>query len=191
MKYKYLYIVIFAATLISCSEDKATNSNDTDLNQISLRAENAEKGSVPEGMFIKKVLSGQQEVETLSDLITLYKQDVNLSKGSDYDTNLKNMWMILIYKPLISEGTEQQKTFFIHEQLTLDHNLPHLEKFVNLLLSTESIDTNEKDLIFEKFFSINKTAINSIIWKNPEEKAEKNQELVMLGRNYGLINKSL
>lgn len=176
--------------LISCSNDKATNSDDIDSNQIAFQPENVEKGSVPEGMFIRRVLSGQQKPETLSDMITLYKQDVSLSKGSDYDTNLKNMWMILIYEPLISEGTEQQKTFFIYEQLTLEHNLPHLGKFIDLLSSSESIDKNEKNRIFEEFFSTNKTAINTIIWKSPEEKTEKNQELVMLGRNYGLVNKT-
>ena len=191
MKYKFLYIAIFTATLISCSDDKVTNSNDIDSSQISLRPENTEKGSVPEGMFIKKVLSGQQEAETLSDLITLYKQDASLSKDSDYDTNLKNMWMILINKPLISEGTDEQKKFFIYEQLKLEHNLPHMEAFVNLLAETKSIDNEERNKIFEDFVEKNTVAINKIIWKTPEEKAEKNQELLMLRRNYGLINNSL
>ncbi|WP_297332103.1 hypothetical protein [Flavobacterium sp.] len=189
MKYKTLYL-IFAATLISCSDDKVNNSTDIDANQITFRPENTEKGSVPEGVFVQKVLSGQQKAETLTDLIKLYKQDAGLSKDSDYDTNLKNMWMILINEPLIKEGTEEQKKFFIYEQLAMEHNLPHLDKFVNLLSSAKSIERNEKDRIFEGFVTTNKTAINSIGWKSPEEKAEKNQELLLLRRNYGLLNNS-
>lgn len=189
MKYKLLYIVIFAITLISCSEEQTINSND-DINteEISSRPENVKKGSVPEGMFIKKVLSGQQKAETLNDLITLYKQDVSLSEGKDYDTNLKNMWMILINDPLISEGTEEQKRFFIYEQLKSEHNLPHLGKFLQLLRSTKSIDKNEKGRIFEKFVKANEAAIDSIIWNSPEEKTKRKEELLMLRRNYGLLN---
>jgi hypothetical protein len=188
MKYKFLYLIIFAAALISCSDDKVNNSTDIDANQITFRPENTEKGSVPEGMFVQKVLSGQEKAETLTDLIKLYKQDAGLSKDTDYDTNLKNMWMILINEPLIKEGTEEQKKFFIYEQLAMEHNLPHLDKFVNLLSSAKSIDSNEKDRIFEEFVTTNETAINSIVWKSPEEKAEKNQELLLLRRNYGLLN---
>lgn len=191
MKYKTLYLIIFAATLISCSDDKVNNSTDIDTNQITFRPENTEKGSVPEGMFVQKVLSGQEKAETLTDLIKLYKQDAGLSKYSDYDTTLKNMWMILINEPLIKEGTEEQKKFFIYEQLAMEHNLPHLDKFVNLLSSAKSIDSNEKDRIFEEFVTTNETAINSIVWKSPEEKAEKNQELLLLRRNYGLLNTNL
>lgn len=187
MKHSIFYIIIAVLT-ISCSDDKVTNTNDGDLNQISYKKDNSIKGSIPEQMEIKKVFSGERKAETLADLEILYKKDTNTSQGTDYDTNLKNMWLILIYKRLLNdEGTEEQKKYFINEQLKLEHNLPHLENFVNLLFETKSLSNEDRDSFFEKFVDINTKAINQIVWKTPKEKEEKLQELVLIRRNYGLL----
>lgn len=190
MKNKIFYLAILSLLFISCSEDKPNNSEDTTtIVQKSKTVQNENNGAVPNDAHISKILRGDSKVATLDEMIALYKEDSKKSQGTSYDTNLKNMWLILIYNRLLNgEGTPEQEKFFLYEQVQLEHNLPHVGKFYKLLANTRSVDKNEKEEISKLYREKNQKAINTIVWNTPEEKKQKEEELLLARRNYGILS---
>ncbi|WP_417365584.1 hypothetical protein [Flavobacterium beibuense] len=188
MKKNLFYIVALLFFIVGCSDDKDNINMNEDVNQKIVLEEGREKGSIPSVMEIKKIFSGITKPQSFSEYVKLYKKDVARSVDTDFDTNLKNMWMIIINKKLSEgEGTEDQKKFFVYEQLNFEHNLPHFGSFYKLLTNLESIDQAEKDRISKEYRIKNQKAIDQIRWHNPEEKKEKEQQLLMARRTYGIL----
>lgn len=177
-------------TFVSCSDEKETNINEG-VNQKILSEKGREKGEIPSSMAVNQMLYGAIKPASFSEIVKLYKKDISQSKDTDFDTNLKNMWLIVINNSLLNgEGTEDQKKFFVYEQVNLEHNVPHIDKFFSLLSITNSIDSKEKEALIKEYTEKNQKAINQIVWQSPEEKKQKEQQLLLAGRNYGLLHPS-
>ncbi|WP_330442024.1 hypothetical protein [Flavobacterium sp. C4GT6] len=165
--------------------------NDDGLSKKMTSEKGRVKGEIPSAMGINQVFMGEIKPESFSDMVKLYKKDIQLSEGTDFDTNLKNTWLIIINKALLKgEGNEEQRRFFVYEQLNLEQNFAHLDNFFELLAITNSIDDAEKSKIVNEYLKKNKAAVKQIVWQTPEEKAEMETKLVLAGRSYGILHPS-
>ncbi|MFP9112762.1 hypothetical protein ACLI1A_02400 [Flavobacterium sp. RHBU_3] len=186
------YLMLAALAFVGCSTDKEFNTSEEGLSLKNRIEENSDKGAIPVDSEINKVSSGEIKPGSLSEMIDLYQIDTQKSEGTAYDTNLKNRWLFSIYKPLLSgEATEEEKKFFIQEQLKMEHNLPHIANFYKLLSITSGISEAEKEAICSRFKENNDAAIADIQWHTAEEKKQKQTELLLAGRNYWLLKNAV
>ncbi|GGB84905.1 hypothetical protein GCM10007424_26200 [Flavobacterium suaedae] len=178
---KNFYILIYIVLLISCSEDDEGNINTTGK----AIATETVKSEVPRDRIVYNTFS-KIETESLENLINLYKKDISTAEQG-YMTNLKNMWFAILKDKLFKEGTEEQKLFFINEQLSVENNLFAINEFYSLVLNSKLLSRSEKESITKSFYNKNSTAINSIDWKTPQDKKKKQGELVYAARTSGLV----
>lgn len=180
MKKAILYIGILAAGLTGCSDEKDIITNNVEPNAAVLKSDRL-KGEIPEDRQVNSVLANPDDF-SLSDLDKLYKENV-----PDVDDNLKNMWLGFINPRLLKEGTEEQKLYYISEQLALENSLADFSGFYNLLRSSKKINREEKDRLADAFYSKNLKVIEAIQWKDAKSKQAKQTELVYAKRIYGLF----
>ena len=175
------------AIIVSCSDDKEVNTG-RDAKAKSLPVAAAKmKGEVPKDRLIYNVL-GTAESLSLNELVETYNKDVS-SAGSDYVTNLKNMWLTVLNPRVYNEGTEDQKLFFINEQVALENNLAHFTGFYNLLAVSKKMDRAQKDRIADTYYQNNLKAIAEVHWPNPGDDKKKESELIYAKRNFtNLVN---
>ncbi|OYQ33007.1 hypothetical protein CHU92_13890 [Flavobacterium cyanobacteriorum] len=185
MKKNIIVIAISALLAFGCSEDKETViNNETSTAKISA-ATGRVKGEIPPGLNVFTTLQKANTL-TLADMLELYKQDISKSQGQDFDTNLKNIWFIKLNRKALNEGNEEQKMFLISQQMEMENNLPHFNSFYTLLLSVNSIDKTEKMNLSNRFKDKNIQVIREIKWHTPDEKKEKETELLLAQRNFGM-----
>lgn len=182
---KIFYLLFFATLFVNCSDDKEIGTA-TEVNEKSkaITSESV-KGEVPRDRMIYTILTDAANF-TVTELEGFYKKDIATAEP-DYATNLKNMWLIILNPRLFTEGNETQKVFFINEQITLNNNLAHFTGFYNLLASAKNITNTEKDNIANTFYEKNMKAIDFINWKTPEQRKEKEMDLVWAKRNFSNI----
>ncbi|QEE51054.1 hypothetical protein FUA48_16160 [Flavobacterium alkalisoli] len=171
---KIFCILAFTSLFVGCSDDKDTTTEDTSLKSKVVTEERA-GGMIPRDRIIYNTLSDAESIP-LTKLEELYKEDVRTAEA-DYTTNLKNMWLTLINHRVYNEGTEEQKLFWINEQIALDNNLPHFTGFYNLLASSKLLSNAEKDKILKDFIEKNEKAISAVQWTTPKKKKAKEMEL--------------
>lgn len=174
-------VIIGTALCISCSEDQDINANTTEKAIATERI----KSEIPRDRIIYSVLD-EMGTESLESLIDLYIKDIKTAKQG-YMTNLKNMWFAVLKKRLLTEGTEEQKLFFINEQISAENNLSAIHEFYSLVLNSKLLSRPEKENITKSFYNKNNTIINRIDWKTPKDKKKKQGELVYAARTFGLV----
>lgn len=184
MKKIIIFTSLICITLTSCSEDKEVQI-DTSAKTLKKTAGTGVKGEIPDGMKVFSVFSNNENL-SLTELQKLYIDDAKKSTGQDYEANLKNMWFVLINKKLLKEGTNEQREFFIKEQMALDNNLPHFKSFYKLLASASTIQKEERIKLSKAFYDKNKKAIGNIHWQSDEEKKGKETELLLAWRDFAI-----
>ena len=177
MKRSYYFlasiILVSTAIIISCSDDKEVTPS-TEIATKSLTE--VSKSEVPRDRIFYSSLDKVQNA-SLYELIQLYKKDVGTAE-KDYSTNLKNMWFAVLKNKLAAEGTEEQKLFFIHEQISLPDNLAFFTDFYNMLAASKLLDRAGKEEMAAAFYEKNLKAINEVQWHTPAEQKNKKTELV-------------
>lgn len=177
-------ILVFAFICLGCSDERDINISDDTIKS----GENlTRKGEIPKEMSIHKELSIVTN-HSLLQLMELYKEDSNLAAGREYAANLKNMWLIVIAPKLLSEGNDEQKLFFINEQLDSENNLPHLGSFYQLLASAKSIPADQRLEFASEFFDKNFEVIQKVKWHTAAEKKDKEEELLMAKRSFAILS---
>lgn len=180
---KIFYLIICVSVIISCSDDKEANTTTAPiLTKAKAASPDRMRGEIPRNKQIFDILSDADNY-SIAELESLYKRDIATIE-KDYAANLKNMWLTLLNPKLFSEGTEEQKLFFIKEQIALDNNLAHFTGFYNLLASSKLINGKEKEIIGNDFYEKNIEAIDKIEWKTPYQKKAKQNDLVWAKRNF-------
>lgn len=180
---KLIYIIV-VITIFGCSEDKDTLIKE-EVSTAKKETKNRIKGEIPRNMNVYSVLSKSGN-KSVFELLELYKEDIKRAKDEDYETNLKNMWLISLNTKVLNSGTSDEKHYLIQEQDKMENNLPHINNYYKLLTVTNSIDKAEKMLKARSFYEKNKIAINNINWHTAEEKNQKETELVIAFRNFGI-----
>lgn len=140
-----------------------------------------ERGAVPKDRLVYKVMFTPSDF-TMEQVGEMYKSDI-ATAGEDYATNLKNMWFIVLNKKLIKEGTDDQKKFYINEQLKMENNLPNIKGFYDLMLSSSLTESEKYDLA-ERFSAKNKDVVESLYNDDAKMKGEKMTELTYAKRNF-------
>jgi hypothetical protein len=182
---KFIYVAIASIFAFSCSEDKETLiNNDTSTAEETLSTERV-KGEIPREMHVFTTLQKAGGL-SVAKMLELYRQDISKSQGQDYDANLKNMWFIYLNNKVLTEGSKEQKLFIVRQQADMENNLPHFNSFYKLLASVTGIDKAEKSGIAQAFYEKNMKVINEIKWHTPEEKQQKETELILARRNFGI-----
>ncbi|MCW4470506.1 hypothetical protein OGH69_16160 [Flavobacterium sp. MFBS3-15] len=190
MKKMFIFIGCAALTatavIVGCSDEKEVNLAEP-ASRVAVSAENA-KGEVPRDRLIYSVLTKSAEY-SVSELEAEYRKDIG-SARPDYMTNLKNMWMIIINPRVYNEGTEEQKLFFINEQLALEDNLAHFAGFYNLLISSKTLEPAEKERIANEFYDKNHKVIAEAQWPDAKDGKKKESELAYAKRTYHMLLKT-
>ncbi len=94
------------------------------------------------------------------------------------------MWLTVLNPRVYKEGTEDQKLFFINEQLALENNLAHFIGFYNLLAASKKIDRAQKDRMADTYYQTNLKAIADVHWSNAGDDKKKESELIYAKRNF-------
>lgn len=117
---------------------------------------------------------------SLGEADSFYRNEIVKEGNTTYGTDVKNTaFSMLIDKGLADNGTEEQKKYYVNEQLKLDNNLPSVKQFYALLLSCRSFMPKEElTKNAAAFYDKNKAAINKIKWPEPAQKNGKITELM-------------
>ena len=182
---KVVYAAMSSILIVGCSPDSgSTITGETSTVEETLSTERV-KGEIPREMNIFTTLPKAGNV-SVAEMLELYKEDISKSQGLDYDTNLKNMWLIYLNNKVVAEGSQEQKLFMIRQQTGMDNNLPHFNSFYKLLASVTGLDNAEKSGIAQAFYDKNMKVIEEVKWYPPEEKQQKETELILARRNFGM-----
>ncbi len=102
----------------------------------------------------------------------LYKEHVPKAKNTVYHANIKHYgFRLLCDSGLIDYGSNEQKKFYLEEQLNLERNFPSIANFYALLQSSGSIySKSEMAAIGETFYNKNEKEIETATWPNEENK---------------------
>ena len=117
---------------------------------------------------------------SLSEADSFYHNGITKEDNAVYSTDVKNTaFSILMDKGLADKGTEEQKKYYVSEQLKLDNNSTTYKQFYTLLLSCRSfMPKDELTKNAAAFYDKNKAAINKMKWAEPAQKNEKITELM-------------
>jgi len=177
----FTYLVACICLLFaSCTQEKESVNDGNEKGATA--ATQVEKGAVPRDRIVYKVMFRQDDF-SLNQLDEMYREDV-LNASGDFETNLKNMWFIVLNKKLVDQGSDKQKQFYINEQLKMDSNLPNIDSFYKLLLSSSFLTETEQVAVSARFNGKNKKVIENVYAGNVLEKDAEVTKLIMAGRNY-------
>ena len=138
--------------ILSCSDDKELKSSDVTTKSLSTDKVDM-KGEVPRDRLLYRTIGHVENLST-NDIVDAYKKDISTAQ-SDYLTNLKNMWLTALNNRVYEDGTEDQKLFFINEQLALENNLAHFTGFYNLLATSKKLTKDEKVSMADAYYDKN------------------------------------
>lgn len=144
-----------------------------------------DKSIIPMNRLIFTIM-GDVDKYTSTQLYEFYKIDVAESDDK-YVEDLKNMWFCLINSKICNEGSEEQKRYFLNEQISLSSNMPNYGKFYFLLRSCSFMEREEMDRIASQFYFKNKTVLENIEYENEKQGKKYMQDLVLAGRYHGLL----
>lgn len=179
MKNNVCQILMLSLFLIAgCSKEQAEESAVASRSTTNAQIE---KGAVPKDRLVYKVMFTPSDF-TMEQIDEMYKDDV-ASARADYMTNLKNMWFVVLNKKLAKEGAEEQKRFYIDEQLKMENNLANINSFYDLLRSSSFTESEKFDLA-DRFSAKNKTVVERLYSDDAKMKAEKITELTYAKRNF-------
>jgi hypothetical protein len=180
-------ILLFVIALVSCTgENELMQKEDSQTaKKAPLANEDINSGVPPKSHLFFENLS-QVEVLSASELTKLYREDIQTALPI-YADNLKNMWFSLIYEKITLEGTQEEKLFFLNEQINLKDNIANLNNFYPLLSACENeFSKEELKVISENFEAKNSIALDKIHWKNPNDKEKKMALLIYQKRSFDL-----
>lgn len=145
-----------------------------------------EKSVIPFDRVIFDVMGDEHRYKT-EQLTTFYKLDMKTA-SPDYSADLKNMWFCLLCSKVAAEGSDEEKKFFLEEQINLDSNLPNYSRFYYLLRNCSSfIDNDEMKSIASSFYDKNNKVLDSIDWEDNDAEKQYRQDLILSIRNHGLL----
>ncbi|WP_417367503.1 hypothetical protein [Flavobacterium beibuense] len=144
-----------------------------------------DKSIIPMNRSIFTIM-GDVDKYTSTQLYEFYKIDV-AEFDDEYVEDLKNMWFCLISSKISSDGDEEQKRYFLNEQISLSSNMPNYGKFYFLLRSCSFMEREEMSKIASQFYSKNKAVLENIKYESDEEEKKYMQDLVLAGRYHGLL----
>jgi len=173
----YLYAGMVALLALSCSIEQDPATEEVNNKAVELPVAGGD-GSVPRFKMVHSVYIDRDK-HTLQELDKMYREDIK-STASDYDINLKNMWYTIINDKLIKDGDPAMKMFYIQEQINAKQNLPNINSFFRLLVSSKSFMNNDRIFdIASEFNNKNKDYIeNVILWDTEEGKKQALDDLV-------------
>lgn len=188
---KKIYILsILGFIMASCSQEKENGivaNSTSNAKEIASAKINRERGEIP-GNFLVYTAIVNASSYRFQDLDKMYKKDVARAEP-DFRDNLVNMWLTGMAPKLLSESTAEQKLFYLNEQVSLENNLAHFRTFYSLLTMAK-ISKEEKQAMSANFYNKNMISIAKIQWDNPNERKDKELELVAAKQNFTL-NSSL
>ena len=185
MKHIIPYLIVFAMLMAGCSIEEES-AEITEVNVKSLIDKQRENGEVPKGRGFYTIMHDPSQY-SLDELIDLYKKDIKGIEQEDYNSNLKNMWLVILYPRLIEEGSDDDKLYFIEEQMNMDSNLPHVDKFYTLIFNCNKLSKEEKWEKFTVFSKKNMEVVEKIQWRSPEEKKRKLGDMIYAQRTIGIL----
>lgn len=159
---------MFVGLTVSCSSEKV----DSAPQEIAIAPEPNFRGATPQNHpFYKSIYSDYDNIE-FEDVDRAYKNHLLRDVNKDYTTNLKNeAFLLLIKKGLIRSGSDKQKRFYLNEQQQLTLNLPCINQFYSLLLSSHNfIKWDEMHMMAKAFYEKNKIIIETSQWPNEDDK---------------------
>lgn len=178
---KRLYLLSLAVfTVFSCGSDKLDRSEPI-TQQVS---EQESRGVIPPGQAISEMTMNPKY--TLRELDDFYQKEIAVT-DEHYTSNAKNViFMSLMDKGLDEIGSQEQKLFYIEEQLALKSNLPNFQGFYKLLGScSDFLGQEELDAKAIQFFEKNKREIEKAIqWDSEEEQKQKMEKLIEEYNNF-------
>lgn len=183
---KNIILLLSVMALFSCSEEKIENNVQQKNKELIALPE--AQGVVPKSHKIYDMMREPAKV-TLNAADNFYRSEVAIS-NEHYSSGLKSFGFILVMKKgLAIDGTEEQKRFYIEEQLKMDTNLATIPQFYNLLVScNEFIEQNKLIAIGRQFYEKVKVEIENTTWPDPQKKKDK---LLKLKQQHGNLYKRL
>lgn len=150
-------------------------------------AEADDKSTVPTTHAIYRMISNPG-LYSFEQADSFYQNDISKEAEAPYTTNLKNMGFTLVMdKGLAEKGTDEQKRYYINEQLKLDNNLTTIEKFYDLLLSCRTFETKESlTKSATAFYEKNRAVITKKQWPTAEHKKQATLDLM---NKYKIFNR--
>lgn len=179
-----LFGILFV--FISCNEQ-----NDTIIEQQIVGDELKKNGvsdlsskPSPKHPIITELLTF--ESKNLSRIDALYRKSITECADLEYCDNLKQYGFKLVIKHgLLDEGTNEQKLFYVNEQLESTSNFPNFNEFYSLLKSLKKDISNDR---LRKhavdFYDKNLKLIEDIDWPTSES---KNNKIIELKQNHKLF----
>lgn len=139
---------------------------------------NAMESTVP---TTHKVYSMSQY--SLEEADSFYRSNI-AEEGAD----VKNVaFSFMMEKGLAEKGTDEQKEYYVNQQLEADNNITAIDEFYALLLSCRNfMPKNDLTKNSTAFYDKNKAAINKIKWPEVTQKNEKIKELM---KEYKIFNR--
>jgi len=151
------YLALFFIVFISCNSEKSTeierNLVGKELHENALKKESY---NPPMNHPVKAAFMSANPIG-LKEADDIYKSSMPSSKNELYYDNLRQIgFMLLIKNGLIEKGTQEQKLYYINEQLESVANLPNFKDFYLLLNSLKSEVSQEVLIEFSnKFYNKN------------------------------------
>ena len=183
---KNIILLLSVIVLFSCSEEKIENNVQQKNKELVALPE--AQGVVPKGHKIHDMMRVPARI-TLDEADNFYRREVAIS-NEHYSSSLKSFgFLLMMKKGLAVDGTEEQKQFYIKEQLKMDTNLATIPQFYNLLVScNEFIEQAELIRIGRQFYEKVKAEIETTTWPDPQKKKDK---LLKLKQQHGNLYKRL
>lgn len=175
---KKMLKLLVVLIVVSCSGD-IEKLSETDLNNDLLITQKT-KGILPNGHPVFLALKDSVNYD-LDKVDKLYRLSIIEDASSDYILNLKHFgFRLAIEKGLIEKGTNEQKSFYLNEQMKLNRNFANIDSFYNLLLSCKNFMSSKEMLdMADAFYKKNKSAIENSDWNgNTEIQQQKKIELL-------------
>jgi len=144
-----------------------------------------DKSIIPMNRLIFTVM-GDIDKYTVTQLYEFYKIDV-AEFDDKYEEDLKNMWFCLISSKVCNEGNDEQKRYFLNEQINLSSNMPNYGRFYSLLRSCSFMERDEMDRVASRFYSKNKLVLENMEYENEEQGKKYMQDLILSGRYHGIL----
>ncbi len=137
MKHTYFTIMIIASCFFASCEQKDESAKAT-ASTINLGPAESDKGAIPDWHPINMMLlkAGQY---TFQEVHAMYKKDIENVRGKDYTSNLKNFGFRLAMETgLLKDGTNEEKKFYLDEQMGIDVNVLTFDDFYLLLAKSRA-----------------------------------------------------
>ncbi|OYQ34705.1 hypothetical protein CHU92_11455 [Flavobacterium cyanobacteriorum] len=179
---KFLLLCIIAGFFASCARATAQGA---EVNSPVL--EKNTEGIIPVEHPFYDIIKDPDSY-SIKDIDSYYRKEFLKVDTPDYIPNLKNYaFKILMEKGLPEHGTQEEKLFYLNEQLRLDDNFPNINNFYSLLLSSRDfLKDEELTGMADAFYEKNNKSIEKATWPTETQKRNKEKTLRMAHRKFRL-----